>query len=255
VNPAHSHRAPRVDMPPARRGRPGNREARSELGLGRGPLFCTISSGTAGGHWVQDGQALEPGRPISTEYVRQLVHRLARRAGIPTRVTPHTLRHTFATRLLRVTGKVELTRKALRHANIQTTIETALTRLGKLRPGSNVPAWMLRICRNKIGDWRRQEARRSPQQPDPEAPDVAEVVEARERARAVAAACDRLRSPLREVFWLRKAQGLSTKEVADLTGLAVSSVHAYASQSCTKVRRHLAKSYPGLRETGVERNE
>ena len=103
--------------------------ARQALGLGHGPLLCTISSGTAGGHRARDGQTLEPGRPISTEYVRQLVHRLARRAGIPTRVTPHTLRHTFATRLLRVTGNVELTRKALRHANIQTTIET-YARLG-----------------------------------------------------------------------------------------------------------------------------
>jgi len=99
-------------------------EARVELDLGHGPLFCTISSGTAGGHWARDGQALEPGRPASTEYVRQLVHRVAQRAGIATRVTPHTLRHTFATRLLRVTGNVELTRKALRHANVQTTIET-----------------------------------------------------------------------------------------------------------------------------------
>ena len=99
-------------------------DTRGALGLRLGPLFCTISSGTAGGHWARDGQALEPGRPVSTEYARQLVHRLARRAGIATRVTPHTLRHTFATRLLRVTGNVELTRKALRHANIQTTIET-----------------------------------------------------------------------------------------------------------------------------------
>ena len=99
-------------------------EARAGLGLGHGPLFCTISNGTAGGHWARDGQALEPGRPVSTEYVRQLVHRLARRAGIVTRLTPHTLRHTFATRLLRATSNVELTRKALRHANIQTTIET-----------------------------------------------------------------------------------------------------------------------------------
>ena len=99
-------------------------EVRAQLGLDHGALFCTISSGTAGGHWARDGQELEPGRPVSTEYVRQLVHRLAQRAGIATRVTPHTLRHTFATRLLRVTGNVELTRKALRHANIQTTIET-----------------------------------------------------------------------------------------------------------------------------------
>ena len=59
-------------------------DTRGALGLRLGPLFCTISSGTAGGHWARDGQALEPGRPVSTEYARQLVHRLARRAGSAT---------------------------------------------------------------------------------------------------------------------------------------------------------------------------
>jgi site-specific recombinase XerD len=73
---------------------------------------------------IRRGKGGKPGRPISTEYVRQLVHRLALGAGIATRVTPHTLSHTFATRLLRVTGNVELTRKALRHANIHATAET-----------------------------------------------------------------------------------------------------------------------------------
>ena len=94
---------------------------RAELGIGRGAIFCTISEGKAGGHWAEDGQALEPGRAVNTEYVRQLVHRLAWKAGIEGRVTPRTLRHTFATRLLRATGNLEIVRKALRHSDIQTT--------------------------------------------------------------------------------------------------------------------------------------
>jgi site-specific recombinase XerD len=49
---------------------------------------------------------------------------MADRAGIESRVTPHTLTHTFATRLLRTTGNLELTRKAPRHSHIQTTVAT-----------------------------------------------------------------------------------------------------------------------------------
>jgi len=48
---------------------------------------------------------------------------MARRAGIARHVTPHTLRHTFATHLLRKTGNPELVRKALRHARITTTAQ------------------------------------------------------------------------------------------------------------------------------------
>jgi len=99
-------------------------EAQAKMGFGKGYVFCTISEGRAGGHWADGRQRLEPGRPVSTEYVRQLVRRMADRAGIESRVTPHTLRHTFATRLLRTTGNLELTRKALRHSHIQTTVAT-----------------------------------------------------------------------------------------------------------------------------------
>jgi hypothetical protein len=65
--------------------------------------------------------ALEPGRALNARYVRQLLDRKAREAGIERHISPHTLRHTFATHLLRATGNLELTRKALRHAQITTT--------------------------------------------------------------------------------------------------------------------------------------
>jgi len=88
-------------------------------GLGAGPLFCTISRGQATGY--AHGGKLAPGRPLDARYVRQAVARVAAQAGIAQRVTPHTLRHTFATHLLRQTGNLDLTRKALRHARITTT--------------------------------------------------------------------------------------------------------------------------------------
>lgn len=45
----------------------------------------------------------------------------AERAGIEQRVTPHTLRHTFATHLLRATGNLKLVQQALRHKDVTTT--------------------------------------------------------------------------------------------------------------------------------------
>jgi integrase/recombinase XerD len=62
------------------------------------------------------------GGPVSTDYVRQMVKRYARRAGIERRVHPHMLRHTFATELLR-SGEfnVREVQRLMRHADIRTT--------------------------------------------------------------------------------------------------------------------------------------
>jgi site-specific recombinase XerD len=56
--------------------------------------------------------------------LRELVKRKAVSAGISEadRVTPHTLRHTFATDLLRETKNIRLTQKALGHASLATTM-------------------------------------------------------------------------------------------------------------------------------------
>ena len=50
-----------------------------------------------------------------------MVGRYAAKVGIAERVTPHTLRHTFGTALLRATGNVALVQKALGYANLSTT--------------------------------------------------------------------------------------------------------------------------------------
>ncbi len=63
------------------------------------------------------------GSRLSTRYLRHLVSRLSERAGIAEadKVSPHTLRHTFATDLYRETKNLRLVQKALGHASIQTT--------------------------------------------------------------------------------------------------------------------------------------
>jgi len=57
-------------------------------------------------------------------HVRRMVKRCAEKAGISWHedVSPHTLRHTFATNLLRENGNIRLVQKALGHADVSTTM-------------------------------------------------------------------------------------------------------------------------------------
>lgn len=61
------------------------------------------------------------GGRLSTRAVQQMVEGAAQRAGIKQDVTPHILRHTFATRFLEQGGNLATLRDILGHANISTT--------------------------------------------------------------------------------------------------------------------------------------
>lgn len=62
------------------------------------------------------------GKPLQNRYVQAMVSRYVDRAGIRKSVSPHTLRHTFATDLYRETGKIRLVQKVLGHADLSTTM-------------------------------------------------------------------------------------------------------------------------------------
>jgi len=61
---------------------------------------------------------------VATSHLRRSVKRYARKAGIEEveRVSPHTLRHTFATRLYRETSNIRMVQKALGHSDLSTTM-------------------------------------------------------------------------------------------------------------------------------------
>ncbi len=81
-------------------------ERRSNLRLnGRQPLFCTLA-----------------GAPLKPSYVRALLPRLARRAGLTKRVHAHGLRHSFADGLRREGVDVGIISRALGHRSLQTTL-------------------------------------------------------------------------------------------------------------------------------------
>jgi site-specific recombinase XerD len=79
-------------------------------------------------------------KKICGRWLRKLIGRLADQAGIAKRIHPHTLRHSFATNLLRQEKNLFLVSKALGHSNLSTTqiylhledheLEAAMKRLG-----------------------------------------------------------------------------------------------------------------------------
>jgi len=62
------------------------------------------------------------GKPLGHRYVQRMVKRYTVKAGIDKNVSPHTLRHSFATDLYRETSKIRLVQKVLGHSDLSTTM-------------------------------------------------------------------------------------------------------------------------------------
>jgi site-specific recombinase XerD len=78
-------------------------ERKALLDIG-GPLLSTLA-----------------GKPLLASYVRNLLPRLARKAGIDKRCHAHGLRHTFASELADEKTDVRVIQRALGHTSLQTT--------------------------------------------------------------------------------------------------------------------------------------
>lgn len=62
------------------------------------------------------------GNQLSRQYVHRVISTVAERSGIAKNVSPKTLRHTFATNLLRKGARVEDVQPMMGHVNIRTTM-------------------------------------------------------------------------------------------------------------------------------------
>jgi len=108
------------------------------------------------GGWLFPGR--DPGRHISQGAVQSALRRTAERAGICRRVTPHTLRHAFATRLLDAGVDLPTIQRLLGHADLLTTsrylhvstarIEATRSPLDALEAGN--AEWRRQRCPTKI---------------------------------------------------------------------------------------------------------
>lgn len=79
-------------------------DARKGLGLRNAPLFCTLDGG-----------------PLNDRYVRNMLNRLADKAGIDKRVHPHGLRHTYAVEMEQAGATVTEVSKLLGHSSVAVT--------------------------------------------------------------------------------------------------------------------------------------
>ncbi len=61
------------------------------------------------------------GRPLTARGARMVIGRWVNASGSPTRTSPHTLRHSFATHLLEGGADLRVVQELLGHANLQTT--------------------------------------------------------------------------------------------------------------------------------------
>jgi integrase/recombinase XerD len=71
------------------------------------------------GGWLFPGR--NPVEPLSTRQLNRAVHAAADAAGIKKRVSPHTLRHSFATHLLEQDTDIRIIQVLLGHAKLDTT--------------------------------------------------------------------------------------------------------------------------------------
>jgi integrase/recombinase XerD len=71
------------------------------------------------GEYLFPGQ--KPQNPITTSSIRQVLKKVAVKAGLSKKITPHTLRHSFATHLLETGYDLRVVQTLLGHTSIQTT--------------------------------------------------------------------------------------------------------------------------------------
>jgi len=90
-----------------------------------------------------------PHRPCATASVQRACRQAVKQAGLPPRVSAHTLRHTFATELLEASVDLLTIQKILGHADLKTTLIYTHVRRDQLHAVSQVQGMLplQQLCR------------------------------------------------------------------------------------------------------------
>jgi hypothetical protein len=100
-------------------------------------LLKTLSANALPKDFLFPSEGWNTGKHLSTRTIQRVVRDAAINAGLAKRVTPHALRHAFATHLFESGTDVRLIQKLLGHANLETTcIYTHVARRSGTQPAS-----------------------------------------------------------------------------------------------------------------------
>ena len=104
-------------------GRPAREALRAYLDEGRPVLVSHVRTADGGPDPVLDTAVFlnHHGRPLGVRGLRYRLDRLCRLAGLPEGVSPHTLRHSFATHLLDGGADLRVVQELLGHESLATT--------------------------------------------------------------------------------------------------------------------------------------
>jgi RNA polymerase sigma-70 factor (ECF subfamily) len=133
----------------------------------------------------------------------------------------------------------------------QDVVQEAYLRAFRFFPGfrsGDARAWLLKIVRNTFYTWSHgnrplQEATEFDENffpPDSDAPNPEEVVLQNDSDTLVRKALEMLPSTAREVLILRELEGMSYKEIADVTGVPMGTVMSSLSRARGRLREVLA---------------
>jgi site-specific recombinase XerD len=103
--------------------------------------------------WLFPG--LDPVNPMSARQLRRAVSTAAQTAGIAKRVSPHTLRHSFATHLLEQNVDIRVIQVLLGHAKLDTTALYTRVAVNTIR---DVTSPLERLSLNPVRNAAKQEA-------------------------------------------------------------------------------------------------
>ncbi len=130
--------------------------------------------------------------------------------------------------------------------------------------GGDARAWLLKIVRNTCYTWLRanrplQDATEFDENlcpPDYHAPNPEELVLQNDSSALVRKALENLPTSFREVLILREIEGMSYREIADISGMPVGTVMSSLSRARERLRQSLigamsGDKMPDLRRTAV----
>ena len=87
----------------------------------QGDKLVSESSSRSRRMWEVFKYLLSKDEPLTTRNIQKIVKHAAQKAGIIKRITPHTLRHSFATHLLESGTDIRFIQELLGHSSLSTT--------------------------------------------------------------------------------------------------------------------------------------